>query len=79
MQYNMGRDCIERNSIESFNFSVSCKGIYADVQWVGEHMNKEVEDDEMDMQLLKEIEKKIGEVKEPRDGQEEILRNDLTV
>ena len=29
-----GRDCIERNSFSGFNCSVSCEGIYADVQWV---------------------------------------------
>ena len=31
-----GRDCIERNTIVSFNCSVSCEGIYADVQWVND-------------------------------------------
>ena len=28
-----GRMCIERNSMNSFNCNVTCKGIYADVQW----------------------------------------------
>ena len=27
------RDCIERNSAETFNCSVNCEGFYADVQW----------------------------------------------
>ena len=73
----MGRDCIERNSIESFNCrlqcSVSCEGIYADVQWVGEHMNKEVKDDEMDLQLLNKTGKKIGEMKESNERKGEEL------
>ena len=44
-----GRDCIEINSIFSFNCSVSCKGVYADVQWVddpiveGEELEKDTE------------------------------------
>ena len=28
----IGRDCIERNSAETFNCNVSCEGFYADVQ-----------------------------------------------
>ena len=29
-----GRYCIEQNSALSFNCSVNCEGIYADVQWL---------------------------------------------
>ena len=29
-----GRDCIEGNFTLTFNCSVNCEGIYADVQWV---------------------------------------------
>ena len=36
-----GRDCIERNSFSSFNCSVRCEGIYADVQWVDEPLEEE--------------------------------------
>ena len=35
-----GRECIERNSMRSFNCSTTCEGIYADVQWAG----KKIED-----------------------------------
>ena len=30
-----GRDCIEGSIGQDFNCSVSCEGIYADVQWLG--------------------------------------------
>ena len=33
-----GRDCIERHSTLSFNCTVSCDGVYADVQWVNEQI-----------------------------------------
>ena len=39
----LGRDCIERNSFSSFNCSVRCEGIYADVQWVDEPMEEDKE------------------------------------
>ena len=47
-----GRDCIERNSAETFNCSVNCKGFYADVQWVEERTADEgrKRDEEMDKQ-----------------------------
>ena len=31
-----GRNCIEQNFARSFNCSVNCEGIYADVQWLEE-------------------------------------------
>ena len=31
-----GRDCIERNFHSTFNCSVTCEGVYADVQWKDE-------------------------------------------
>ena len=31
-----GRDCFESNSTLNFNCSVSCEGVYADVQWVND-------------------------------------------
>ena len=41
-----GRDCIERNIIVSFNCSVSCEGIYADVQWVNDPIQEGREPEE---------------------------------
>ena len=49
-----GRDCIERNSAETFNCSVNCEGFYADVQWAEERTADEgrtrKRDEEMDKQ-----------------------------
>ena len=28
-----GRDCIEQNSAETFNCSMTCDGMYADINW----------------------------------------------
>ena len=41
-----GRDCIERHSKSTFNCSVNCEGIYADVQRVGEKLETDMEVDE---------------------------------
>ena len=41
-----GRDCIERNSAETFNCSVNCEGFYADVHAVEGHTGEK--DEEMD-------------------------------
>ena len=41
-----GRDCIERNSTKSFNCSTTCEGIYADVHWVGQKIEEEMENDD---------------------------------
>ena len=49
-----GRDCIERNSAETFNCNVSCEGFYADVQRTEERTADEgctgKRDEEMDKQ-----------------------------
>ena len=39
-----GRDCIEKNSILSFNCSVTCKGLYADVQWMEDRLDEDLGD-----------------------------------
>ena len=47
-----GRGCIEKNSIQDFNCSVTCEGIYADVHWEDVHMYKETDEgleDELDL------------------------------
>ena len=31
-----GRDCIEKNSARTFNCSISCAGMYADIDWKDE-------------------------------------------
>ena len=50
-----GRDCIEKKATSTFNCSIACNGIYADVQWVenilGATEEKPVED---------EVEKKLS-------------------
>ena len=50
-----GQECIENNFTSTFNCSVACEGIYADVQWeenVEEEMEEKVED---------EVEEEFGE------------------
>ena len=50
-----GRDCIERNSAETFNCSFNCEGFYADVQWAEERTTDEGRsgnrDEEMDKKM----------------------------
>ena len=40
-----GRDCIEKNSAETFNCSTTCVGIYADVRWAGNTIEEGTDDD----------------------------------
>ena len=40
-----GRDCIEGNFTLTFNCSLSCEGVYADVQWIGNAVEEPSEDD----------------------------------
>ena len=40
-----GRDCIENKSSWTFNCSVACEGIYADVQWV-ENVEEDMEEED---------------------------------
>ena len=50
-----GRDCIDSKSAYTFNCSVSCEGIYADVQWV-----ENIEDEEL---VETELERRLGGLK----------------
>ena len=36
-----GRDCIERNSAQTFNCSLTCAGMYADISWNDEQLKDE--------------------------------------
>ena len=38
-----GRDCIEKNSAATFNCSLTCDGIYADISWKTEKMKNEID------------------------------------
>ena len=51
-----GRDCIEKNSAETFNCSMTCKGMYADIYWKVGKMEDEM-DKEKYTELLSEYEK----------------------
>ena len=53
-----GRDCIEKNSAETFNCSTACTGIYADVQWVGSDIQEEIKDD---LEKLGDLEENVGD------------------
>ena len=35
-----GRDCIELHSADTFNCSTNCEGVYADIQWIDEPIEK---------------------------------------
>ena len=49
-----GRDCIENKSTSTFNCSVACEGIYADVQWV-ENVLQAMEEETVDDEVEKEF------------------------
>ena len=51
-----GRDCIEKNSLRTFDCNTTCVGIYADVQFVKKNMR--------DVRVEKGIEPIETEVKE---------------
>ena len=55
-----GRDCIEKKSTSTFNCSVACEGIYADVQWV-ENVVEETEEEPVE----DEVEKKLSDMYTP--------------
>ena len=38
-----GRDCIEKNSAQTFNCSMTCKGMYADIHWKAAEMKNEMD------------------------------------
>ena len=40
-----GRDCIENKATSTFNCSVACEGIYADVQWA-KNIEEDMEEDD---------------------------------
>ena len=52
----VGRDCIEKKSTQTFNCSVTCEGVYADVHWITDIIKEEVEDklveEEVEVKLL---------------------------
>ena len=63
-----GRDCIEKNSAQTYNCSESCEGVYADIYWKNETYNywmrKEGKDKEKMKKLLFEYQQlKRGNVK----------------
>ena len=40
----LGRECIEKKFTQTFNCSIACEGIYADVNWVKEMADEDIED-----------------------------------
>ena len=51
-----GRDCIEKNSAETFNCSMTCEGLYADISWKTSKMRDE-KDKEKYAELISEYQK----------------------
>ena len=41
-----GRDCIEKDSLRTFNCSTTCVGIYADLQWAGTTLKEDTDDED---------------------------------
>ena len=56
-----GRDCIEKNSLESFNCNTTCVGIYADVQFVQKSMKDELKVEQVQEPLETEFKEKFDE------------------
>ena len=56
-----GRDCIEKISVETFNCSTTCVGIYADVQWVGRSIEEELKDEKPDDTMIADLAGKIDD------------------
>ena len=56
-----GRDCIERNFAKSFNCNTTCEGIYADVEWVGNKIEEDTEDDKDQKTIEVNIKREVGE------------------
>ena len=73
-----GRDCIERNSRNTFNCSSTCKGIYATVQWVPKGIDEDMADETVAKReggepshfekRLAALEKKLQKMENDRDG-----------
>ena len=70
-----GRDCIERNSADSFNCSRSCEGIYAD-GWVVKETEEadeeavETESGGIIFEELKKLRKRVSDLERNRKGEE---------
>ena len=44
-----GRDCIEENSADTYNCSITCAGMYADTNWKDEQLRDEKDKDKFTM------------------------------
>ena len=57
-----GRDCFETYSSQTFNCSVTCEGVYADVQWEEDPiMNKDMQDELIEDEIEMVYEGEVGE------------------
>ena len=56
-----GRDCMERNSVMTFDCNNTCVGIYADVEWVKEDIEKEMSKGGADETMQADLEENIHE------------------
>ena len=49
-----GRNCIEKNSSNTFNCSIACVGIFASVDWVGKVIEDDIDNEKSDEADLEE-------------------------
>ena len=54
-----GRDCIERNSSETFHCNTTCAGIYADVEWVKKDIEVEMSEEKTQETMKADLERRI--------------------
>ena len=72
-----GRDCIEKNSSKSFECNTTCSGVYADVEWVGENIEEELEDDDIQTNLEGKIDSDLMKILLLLETKMKLMKNDI--
>ena len=72
-----GRDCIEKNSSETFKCYITCSGIYADVEWVGKNIEEEFKDDDIQTNLEGKIDVDLMKILLLLKTEMKLMKNDI--
>ena len=72
-----GRDCIEKNSSETFECNTTCTGIYADVEWVGKSIEEEFGDDDIETNLEGKIDADLMKILLLLETKMKLMKNDI--